>query len=204
MAIAGPYALAVYNVGRVKDPRLTELNEAIRKTAESGTRSLGNRQPDESPGRKESAGETFDMARQRQRVQEAWREHRAGQQQPTERRNVMRAESGGADEMSPTGGVFGAEFVDLGSAAVSDTAMMSDDQARRQSEGIQRQQEADYAKSQQSHAANPNQQWHGPSRDAFGMQDDSKSVQSGSAWERLRQKASSGGSAQSVDDEKRS
>lgn len=190
--LAGSYALTVYGVGRERDPRLKEVGLALRKHAANGNWP-GSRKADDSPGRKESAGETFDMARQRQRAQEAWREHRAGQQQPTERRNVMRAESR-ADDMSPTGGAFGAEFVDPGSADVSDTAMMSDDQARRQSESIQRQQEADYAKSQESRAAHPSQQRQGPSRDAFGMQEDSKSVQSGSAWERLRQKAQSGGS----------
>ncbi|KAI5362795.1 hypothetical protein Slin15195_G101750 [Septoria linicola] len=183
----GSYALTVGTAGRAMDPRLKTMMEALQQQAKSGGLP-GNRQVDQTAGKRE--GETFDMARQRQRAQEAWRNSKAQAQQQSS--TTAKADSG--DDMSPTGGAFGAEFVDLGSAAVSDTAMMSDDQARRQSEGIQRQQEESYAKSrdpQQSQQA-VSQRRQEPSRDAFSSEEDSRPTQSGSAWERLRQQASSG------------
>lgn len=112
----------------------------------------GGRQLDDSPGMSQSQNETFDMARQRGRAQEAWKENQA----------KGRSAASGDDGMSPTGGAFGAEFVNV--AAVS-SAMMSDDQARKSQE---------------------------PRQDAFTTQEEAKPVQSGSAWERLRQQATSG------------
>lgn len=174
----GSYALTVATAGRAMDGRLKELMDALQAQAKlkSGTGLPGGRQVDDSPGKRNSQGETFDMARQRSRAQEAWKT-----------RQQQQSGSSGNDDMSPTGGAFGAEFVDV---AGSDTAMMSDDQARRQTEGIQRQQEASYAKSQQS-ASSP-QKRQEPRQDAFTSQEESKPTQGGSAWERLRQQATSG------------
>lgn len=187
----GSYALTLGTAGRAMDPRLKELMETLQKQGKNNGLP-GNRQIDQTPGRRE--GETLDMARQRQRAQEAMRDNRARQQEA----RSSKAESGG-DDMSPTGGAFGSEYVDLGSAAVSDTAMMSDDQARRQSEGLQRQQEASYSRNrepQQSQA--PVQSRQAPVRDAFSTQEESRPAQSGSAWERLRQQAVSGKSSPST------
>ncbi|KAF2208886.1 hypothetical protein CERZMDRAFT_114235 [Cercospora zeae-maydis SCOH1-5] len=186
----GSYALTIGTVGRAADPRLKEWNQALQRHVASKTQAE-NQTADQTPGPRE--GETMEMARQRQRAQEAWRNSRARQGESSAAKG-----EGTADNMSPTGGSFGSEYIDLGSAAVSDTAMMSDDQARRQSEGLQRQQEASYSRShqpQQSQAPASSQPE--PVRDAFSSQEESKPVPSGSAWERLRQQAVAGKSSPS-------
>ncbi|KAM3424161.1 hypothetical protein BST61_g11296 [Cercospora zeina] len=184
------YGAAVGAVGQRTDPRLKEWDEARARHVKN-KRQAGNHPVDQTPGPRE--GETLEMARQRQRAQEAWRSSRSRQGGL----GAAKVESGG-DDMSPTRGAFGSEYVDMGSAAVSDTAMMSDDQARRQSEGLQREQEASYSRSRQpqQNQARP-QTRQEPARDAFSSQEESKPTLSGSAWERLRQQAVTGKSSPS-------
>lgn len=186
----GSYALTLGTAGRMMDPRLQEFREKIQERARKGSAGLieggamqGGRQRDETPGPRD--GETYNMAKQRQRAQDTLnRGYRVPQQEVG---NTQAQE----DDMSPTGGALRAEFGGL----ASDTGMMSDVQARRQTERIESQQRAEYTTRsgpESELAATRRQQRVSDDSSRFGEEGESRSKQTGSAWERLRQQATSG------------
>lgn len=187
----GSYALTQGTVGRMMDPRLKEIADSMRSQSKTlpGSPLPGNREVDETAGPRQ--GETYDMARQRQRAQEAWRRNRQPQQQQRSNQD---------DDMSPSGGAFGAEYIDLGSATVSDTSMMSDEQAKQQMERMERQQQSEKDMRElddhQQVSMKPNER-HRVADDASKTSTDRQSRSGGgSAWDRLRQQASSGNQQQ--------
>ncbi|KAK4494612.1 hypothetical protein PRZ48_013968 [Zasmidium cellare] len=173
----GSYALSAGSAGRLMDPRLKDLSQKIRENAKNGQSGLlpGKREVDQTAGQRE--GETWEMARQRMRVQNE------------ERRRSQRAGAGGAavDDMSPTGGAFTEDFVEDGSSSKSDTFVLSDAQAQRQISSSQRQ---DGQQTQRQSGGAPRRE---SSSDPFASSSsESESKPTGSAWERLRQQATSG------------
>lgn len=186
------YALTAGSAGRLVDPRTKELSEAIRKRTQNG-RMIEGINEDRTAGPRN--GETMDMAKQRRRAQEAqdaWRRRREEGQAQTSARTQD-------DDMSPTGGAFEADYVDMESAHVTDTGMMSDEQARRSSQRLEAQQRADYE--DRSETQRPSQQA-GPQKPQDKSQSSPSSwntsapTSGGSAWERLRHQAASGSQQQ--------
>ncbi|KXT12555.1 hypothetical protein AC579_7491 [Pseudocercospora musae] len=180
------YAPTSAAAGMSMDPRLRELNE---------TRGVKYRRPIEGSGERDRTagprnGETMDMAKQRgkaQDAQDAWRRRR---QESTGQSSASSMEG---DDMSPTGGAFGAEYVDFGSAHVTDTGMMSDYQSRRSSQRLEAQQRADYAERNEPARSRPAPRPQRTDENSQSGQHSSTPKSGGSAWERLRQQAASGG-----------
>ncbi|KXS97845.1 hypothetical protein AC578_7635 [Pseudocercospora eumusae] len=189
------YGLTSSSAGRLNDPRLKELNEVIISRAKNRLPIEGNGERDHTPGPRN--GETMDMAKQRRRAQEAQDAWRRRRQESTGQSSTSSTQG---DDMSPTGGAFGAEYVDLGSAHVTDTGMMSDDQARRSSQRLEAQQRADYADYADRNEPAQRRPQSRPQRteeNAQSTQNTATPKSGGSAWERLRQQAASGGQQQS-------
>lgn len=100
----GSYGLTVSLQGRMTDPRLKDFTDALKKAQRSG-RSMSDvlGQGDSAPGPRPRDNETFEMARQRAGVQDAWKMKQQQSHAPQQRV---------ADDASPTGGMFSDEFVD--------------------------------------------------------------------------------------------
>ncbi|KAF2162510.1 hypothetical protein M409DRAFT_58265 [Zasmidium cellare ATCC 36951] len=178
----GSYALSAGSAGRLMDPRLKDLSQKIRENARNGPGGLlpGKREVDQTAGPRE--GETVEMARQRARVQEAWRRNRQGGAVVT---------GGAVDDMSPTGGAFAGDFVEEGSGSQSDTFVSSDVQAQRQISSAQRQDGGQSQSPSQRPSGNGSRREE--ASDPFASSSsEPESKPSGSAWERLRQQAASG------------
>ncbi|EME78333.1 uncharacterized protein MYCFIDRAFT_37270 [Pseudocercospora fijiensis CIRAD86] len=188
----GSYALTVGSTARLMDPRLKEFAEAIRTRAKNGSPIEGSGERDHTAGPRN--GETMDMAKQRRRAQEAQDAWRRRRQEAT---GQASASSTQGDDMSPTGGAFGSEYLDLGSAPVTDTGMMSDDQVRRSSQRLEALQRADYAERNESAQSRPQTRPQRTEEKSQSTQNTSLPKSGGSAWERIRQQAASGGQQQS-------
>ncbi|WPH04766.1 Hypothetical protein R9X50_00766100 [Acrodontium crateriforme] len=128
----GSYALSTSLAGRMMDPRMKDIMDAIKAQAQDRR---GSRLPDETPARR--GPETFDMARQRRGAQEI---ARGGHSSPS---NV--------DDASPTGGMF--EYEVRGSTG--DAIMQTDEQVRNADEARERiiSQRAAQQASQHEHTA---------------------------------------------------
>ncbi|EGP84672.1 unnamed protein product [Zymoseptoria tritici ST99CH_1A5] len=180
----GSYAITVGNVGRFQDPRLKDVTEALKARLEANRAAgklPGGREVDQTAGKRD--GETFDMARQRQRVQEQTR-RTAGQQQAQRQKPV-------ADDMSPTGGSFSDDFMNEGAA--SDGGMLSDSQIQSLQSQQQKREERSEAQTEAARARPVQPNTTTPSTPS---RSEPPTKQSGSAWERLRQQAAPAGGQQ--------
>ena len=179
------YGISTSLAGRALDPRLKEFTEAMKRRQENRQGALpGGRQVDQSDGPRKD--ETMEMARQRRGAQGAW----------GRRREQQSGQSGGEDDMSPTGGAFQEEFVQSG----SDTGLMDDNQSR-QREYSQR---ADARTSPAENTANTYDysRMRTQTRSSDQQRETSPSTSDtpssgGSAWDRIRQGAMSGASSSS-------
>ncbi|TKA33774.1 hypothetical protein B0A50_00610 [Salinomyces thailandicus] len=112
----GSYALSVSLAGRATDPRLKDFSEALKKRQQSGL----NREATGQVGNQEAGPkgmETYDMARQRRDAQGMW--GRGGEQTKDQ-----------ADDMSPTGGTFGDEYMDTAGSS----GFLSEEEVRQQAD----------------------------------------------------------------------
>lgn len=182
----GSYAVSLSLAGRAMDPRLSEFTEKLKQMQKDGisTQSIRRQQDLDSTTQEE----TFEQRRQRRAVQGMSRE---GEQGGSYSRGQSGTQSREWDDASPTGGAFDQEF---SSDPLSDTGVLGDAQEQYgQRDDVedrmrQRVKARDAKKAELERSDRYSQ---------AASQGDGSGQQGGSAWERLRQQAASGGNASS-------
>lgn len=189
----GSYAVSLSLAGRAMDPRLKEFTEKLKKLQQEGVSTQTLRRQQDQDGTTQA--ETWEQRRQRRAVQGMARESGAQQQSSVQGSSGMSSSSSSWDDASPTGGAFDAEYSD----PLADTGVLDDNSMAQQ----QYSQQADSwsSRSTQSRYAAPSRNDAAARRSnadrQAGYQGEASTEHSGSAWERLRQKAAASGDASS-------
>jgi len=162
---ARSYVSTVAGVGQYQDPRLRQFHEEIQERAKRRRAEL-QKNVDVTPGQR--AGETYEMARQRQTIQRSQQQAKSSKQQD--------------DDVSPTGGSFGDEFVEMSNNG--DSGLMSDPQTRTAQQQSQRQAGAGQRA--------PSRRYGDDNASPTAQTETTAKQSNGSAWDRLRQQAQTG------------
>jgi hypothetical protein len=169
------YATSTSVARRMTDPRLKDVNQALIRKMKDGTARQASDNRLGKVGNVEAGpkgGESYDMARQRRAAQDLY---------------GRRAERGGADDASPTGGAFRDEFLEQ----AQPDGFLSEDEVRQRADARL---SADRGEDRSQQASRTDTR---PSSGSLDDLDGASSRQSppkqpGSAWERLRRAAMTG------------
>jgi hypothetical protein len=184
----GSYAVSLSLAGRATDPRLKDFSDRLRQLQKDGVSTQAIRRQQDADSTTQE--ETFEQRRQRRGVQAMSRES-AQTRGPTQNNTQSTSQSSGWDDASPTGGSFSNDYSD----ATSDTGILNDAQMNQR----ETQQQADaWSSPTESRANTVDLNKAAPQRPSANRQAANQgegaasAPQSGSSWERLRQKAATG------------
>jgi len=165
------YGASLNAVHRQRDARLKEYNDAERRYRMKNQKL---REVDQTPGPRES--ETYEMARQRQNVQEALRRKKVA--------GHTDASVPPTDDMSPTGGSFKEDFENTGASD-----LLSDSQLQRQERQENRMREREAATHNATGSSTLSDTDSTPRAALATQPQQQKTSSSTSSWDRLRERA---------------
>jgi len=184
----GSYAVSLSLAGRATDPRLKDFSDRLRQLQKDGVSTQAIRRQQDADSTTQE--ETFEQRRQRRAVQGMSRESTQSRG-PVQSNTQSTGQSSAWDDASPTGGAFSSDYSD----ASSDTGILDDAQMVQR----QTQQQADaWSSPTESRANTVDLNKAAPQRPSADRQAANQgegaasAPQSGSSWERLRQKAATG------------